>query len=205
MERCSASKLKIMDIKRPQSRVPMPPDAKLVFKGVIFDMYQWQQEMFDGSYQTFEKLKRPDTTIVVPVLEDGNILITYQKQPGKEPYLGMAGGQIEEGEDVLEAAKRELLEETGYVAGDWRLWMAKQPYSKIEWVIYTLIAIGCKKTSEQHLDVGERIEVKPVAFEEFVEVALDEKFQDMEIKIKLLEAKAHPEKMEDIKKLLLGK
>ncbi len=36
----------------------IPPNAKRVFKGIIFDVYQWQQKMFDGSKETFEMLKR---------------------------------------------------------------------------------------------------------------------------------------------------
>ena len=35
----------------------VPKQAKRVFKGVIFDVYQWEQEMFDGTKEIFEKLK----------------------------------------------------------------------------------------------------------------------------------------------------
>lgn len=49
-----------MKIERPKSKQPIPENAKLVFKGKIFDTYQWEQEMYDGSRVTFEKIKRPD-------------------------------------------------------------------------------------------------------------------------------------------------
>ena len=52
-----------------------PPQAKRVFKGMIFDVYQWEQEMYDGSTHTFEKIIRPDTVLVIPVTEDGKIII----------------------------------------------------------------------------------------------------------------------------------
>ena len=45
----------------------MPEHAKKVFSGVMFDVYQWEQEMYDGSTATFEKLTRPDTAQVIPV------------------------------------------------------------------------------------------------------------------------------------------
>lgn len=61
-----------------------------MFKGVIFDVYQWEQEMFDGTTQTFEKLKRPDTIMVIPVTEDGKIILTEQEQPGKKPFISAA-------------------------------------------------------------------------------------------------------------------
>lgn len=74
-----------MKIERPKSLQPMPENAKRVFKGIIFDVYQWEQEMFDGGKETFEKLKRPNTVVVFPVFPDGRIMLTEQEQPGKAP------------------------------------------------------------------------------------------------------------------------
>jgi hypothetical protein len=134
-----------MNIQRPKSKQPIPDYAKRVFKGVIFDVYQWEQEMYDGTKATFEKLKRPDTVVVFPVLPDGRILLTEQEQPGKEPFIGATGGRVDEGEEILAAAKRELLEESGYEAEKYTLWHAAQPASKIEWAVYLFIAKGLKK------------------------------------------------------------
>src|SRR3989338_338565 len=114
-----------MDIQRPQSKQPIPPHAKRVFQGVIFDVYQWEQEMFDGTRAIFEKLKRPDTVVVFPVLPDGKIILTEQEQPGKKPFIGATGGRIDEGEEVLAAARRDLLEESGYEASEFILWGAE--------------------------------------------------------------------------------
>src|SRR3989344_4305397 len=110
-----------MKIERPKSKQPLPEHAKRVFKGAVFDVYQWEQELYDGTHKTFEKLKRPDTVVVFPVLDDGKILLTEQEQPGKEPFIGATGGKVEEGEDILEAVKRELLEESGYEAEEFIL------------------------------------------------------------------------------------
>src|SRR3989344_9504870 len=114
-----------MNIQRPKSKQPMPDNAKRVFKGVIFDVYQWEQEMFDGSKATFEKLKRPDTVVIFGVLPDGKIILTEQEQPSKEPFIGATGGRVDEGEEILAAAKRELLEESGYEAEEFILWDAQ--------------------------------------------------------------------------------
>lgn len=127
-------------ITRPTSKQPIPDHAERVFAGVLFDVYQWQQQMYDSTTQTFEKLKRPDTVIVFAVLDDGRIVLTRQEQPGKKPFIGAAGGRVDDGEDILEAAKRELLEETGYKADDWTLWHSEQPISKIEWAVYVFVA-----------------------------------------------------------------
>ncbi len=107
-----------MDIERPKSNQPIPEHAKKVFGGIIFDIYQWEQEQFDGTIKTFEKAKRPDTVVVFPVLDDGKILLTKQEQPGRGSFIAATGGMMDQGEDVLSAAKRELLEESGYEADD---------------------------------------------------------------------------------------
>ncbi|TSC77647.1 MAG: ADP-ribose pyrophosphatase [Parcubacteria group bacterium Gr01-1014_24] len=193
-----------MKIVRPSSKQPLPENAKLVFKGIIFDTYQWEVDGYDGSRKIFEKLKRPDTAMIIPITEDGKIILALQEQPHKPPFIGTVGGRVDEGEDVLEAAKRELLEETGYIAKEWLLFDAVQPVSKIEWAVYTFIAKGCKKVAEQNLDGAEKIELKFISFEEFINLAInDDKFGD-EFKIKILEAKLNPNKMAEIKKLILG-
>lgn len=190
-----------MNIKRPKSKQPIPENAKRVFKGVIFDVYQWDVDAYDGSKKVFEKLKRPDTVMVIPVTEDGQIIIALQEQPHKPPFIGTVGGRVDEGEDILEAAKRELLEETGYEAKDWMLFDAIQPVSKIEWAIYTFIAKGCIKIAEQNLDGAEKIELKFVSFDEFINLAVnDDKFGD-EFRIKILEAKLDLKKMQELKEL----
>ncbi len=190
-----------MNIERPKSEQPLPEHAKRVYKGVVFDVYQWEQEMYDGTKKTFEKLKRPDRVVVFPVLPDGKILLTEQEQPGKDPFVGGVGGRVDEGEEILEAAKREMREESGYEAEKFILWDARQPTSKIEWAVYTFIAKGCKKVADLHLDAGEKITLKPVTFDEFVELGAKEDFAEKEVGHQLLEAKYNLEKREKLKKL----
>lgn len=192
-----------MEIKRPESKQPIPNNAKKVFKGILFDTYQWEQEMFDGTRETFEKLKRPDTVVVFPVLPDGKILLTEQEQPGKKPFIGATGGRVDEGEDILTAAKRELLEESGYKAEEFILWNAQHPTSKIDWVVYTFIAKGLKKVADLHLDAGEKIKLLPVSLDKLIEIATDshENFYEKEVIIKFFEAKLNSKKMEELKEL----
>jgi 8-oxo-dGTP pyrophosphatase MutT (NUDIX family) len=192
-----------MNIKRPESKQPLPKNAKKVFKGIIFDVYQWEVDGYDGSKKIFEKLKRPDTVVVIAVTEDGQIILSKQEQPGKKLFIGAVGGRVDEGEDILEAAKRELLEETGYEAKEWVLFDAVQPVSKIEWAVYTFIAKGCKKVAKQNLDGAEKIELFYMDFEKFFESVLNDGFGDLEMKIKFLEAKLNPDKFDELKKLII--
>jgi len=190
-----------MNIERPKSKQPIPNDAKMVFKGVIFDVYQWQQELYDGTKATFEKLKRADTVVVFPVLPDGQIVLTRQEQPGKEPFLGATGGRVDEGEDILSAAKRELLEESGYEAEEFILWDAQHPTSKVDWVVYTFIAKGLKKVSDINPDAGEKIELFTVTLDELIEMGLKENFAEKEIAKKFFEAKLDISKKSELEEL----
>lgn len=187
-------------ISRPQSKQSMPDDAKCVFKGLIFDVYQYDQIQYDGSIKTFERLKRPDNTIVFPVFENGEILVSAQEQPGMKPFVGGFGGRVEEGEDPLEGAKRELLEEAGYTARDWVLWKSVQPISKIEWAVYVFIAKGLEYTGHNNLDSGERIQVKKVSFDDFLQLARNPSFSEYEVKDDMYEALLDQNAYEILKK-----
>lgn len=190
-----------MSTERPLSSQPLPDHAKKVFSGVMFDVYQWEQEMFDGSTATFEKLKRPDTVITFPVTAEGKILLTRQEQPGKAPFIGAAGGRVDLGEDIEAAAWREMREETGCEADELILWKAFQPTSKIEWALFFFIARDARKVAGLSLDAGEKIDVIEVTFDEFLETVLRPDFMEKEIVRDVLEAKLDSEKMADLKRL----
>lgn len=156
----------------PSDSMLIPEQAKKVFEGQIFDVYQWPQKMFDGSEATFEMLKRPDTVIIIGVDND-EILIIDDEQPHMGSKLGFPGGRVDEGEETLQAAKRELKEETGYEFSDWRLIEVVQPHSKLEWFVYYFLAQDGKKVADPKLDAGEKITVKTVTFEELRRMVLD--------------------------------
>ncbi len=114
--------------------------------------------------------------------------------------VGPIGGRVDAGEDALSAAKRELLEESGYEADEFILWEAKQPTTKIDWVIFTFIAKGAKKVAEPELDGGEKIKLLPVSFDELMENVIKGRasFAGEEIFLKFIEAKFDPQKRAEL-------
>jgi len=189
-----------MHIERPASKQPMPPEAKRVFKGEIFDVYQWEQKLFDGSTATFEKVKRMDTVVVIPITADKQFIVLEQEQPTQGSFLCFHGGRIEANEDPATSAARELLEETGYATKkELMLWYATQPVGKIDWAIYIFVAQGCVPTTEQKLDPGERIAVNLWSFERVLETfAHSDDFHD-ELTARFLKAKFDPKEMTKMK------
>lgn len=156
----------------PKDAVLIPDEAERVFEGKIFDVYQWQQKMYDGSEETFEMLRRPDTTMVVGIV-DGQIMVIDDEQPNRGSKLSLPGGRVEASETPLASAKREVLEETGYEFADWKLIRVIQPHSKLEWFIYYYVADGAKKVGEPKLDAGEKIKLELVDFDKAKELAFD--------------------------------
>lgn len=155
----------------PRGAVLIPKNATKVFSGVIFDVYQWHQKMFDGSSATFEMLKRPDTVNIVAVVE-GKIIVIDDEQPHSGPSKSFPGGRVDKGEDTLTAAKREMLEETGYEFKDWKLVRVTQPHPKLEWFVYLYIATNGRQISEPHLDAGEKITLELLDFSQVKDLVI---------------------------------
>lgn len=153
----------------------LPSVAKLVFKGKIFDTYQWEQKLFDGSSSTFEMLKRPDTVQVIPSMGT-QLFLSYEEQPTHSLQYAFLGGRCEEGEEPLVSAKRELLEEAGFESSDWELFGSFEPFHKIEWQVHYFIARNCTRTQDPQLDAGEKIMVKEFSFADFVHKVVDPSF-----------------------------
>lgn len=179
-------------------------NAKRVFKGEIFEVWQWDQELYDGTKKVFEAAKRPNTVQIVTVKDDKIVLLTEEQPHRKEPYISLPGGRCEATETPLESAKRELAEETGLISADWSLWTESNPVNKLEWTIYTFVARNCQEDRRPELDPGEKISVKYLDFEEFISLCDDEGLNDRSLRFQLLKAKYDPAEKAKLHKLLFG-
>jgi ADP-ribose pyrophosphatase len=152
-------------VPRPASKQKRGAEAEVVFKGKLFDVWQWQQRLFDGRMATFEMLSRPDTVLILPIRADGQALFVNETQPGTAAMLRTIGGRIEPGELPEQAARRELLEETGLTAGVLRLWSAWQPVNKIDWVVYLFVGHQLAPAQAAAPDAGEEISLRTIPVE----------------------------------------
>jgi len=186
-------------------RPVLPDNAKQVFKGVIFDVYQWEQTMFDGSTKTFEMIVRPDSAMVIAVVGD-KIYAQNEEQPGDLFFTSIPGGRVDEGETPLEAAKRELEEETGMTSESWDKLMEISPSPKTVYSAHYFIARDCKSGGRTHDDGGgEKITSRWITFDEFLELPYIDNFYEHGIFSEyLLKCKLDPVMKEELRKKIFG-
>lgn len=103
----------------------IPKNAKKVFSWIIYDIYQWERELFDWTKATFEMAKRSWTALVIPILDNWHILVTKQEQPWIWEYIDFLWWRQDKWEELIDTAKREFLEETWYEAKSWELIISK--------------------------------------------------------------------------------
>lgn len=157
--------------------VAPPPHAKCVFHGVYFDVWQWQQELFDGSYATFECITRPDTVAVIAFLDPDTVLLIHEEHPVRAPFIDIPGGRVDAGEEMEVAAKRELMEETGYSARTFVPYQSKDYQGMTRFKNVTYVAAGLETNGGSHMDPGERITVQPTKWKDAVNMALHGKLR----------------------------
>lgn len=113
-------------------------------------------------------LEYPDWVNVIAITVDGKFVMERQYRHGLQ-WTGyeICAGVCESGENPLEAAKRELWEETGFGGGEWKLQMTiSANTSTMTNVCHCFVATGVERISEQHLEATEDISVHLLTVDE---------------------------------------
>lgn len=150
-----------------------------VHKGQIIDVYTDIMQLPSGKEANWDYIHHKGAAAIVPVDADGNIIMVRQYRNAIEKYsLEIPAGGLNEGEDMLSCAKRELEEETGYAS------------QNVEHLItlYTTVAfcnekIGIYytkdlKPSKQALDEDEFVTIEKYTLDELVEKIFNGEIED---------------------------
>jgi len=163
--------------------------SKQIFDGVVVKLFVDEVELPDGSKSIREIVRHPGAVCVIPVDENGDVIMIKQfRYPFGEILYEIPAGKLEPGEDPYEAAKRELEEETGVNA------------RCVEFIgtMYTTVAILDEKIhmylatgityKNAHPDEGEFLEVEKIPLKTLVQMVMDGKIPDSKTQIAILKA-----------------
>lgn len=146
-------------------------EGSQVFRGKLLDVRLDRVRLPNGSEATREYVKHQGAVVIIPVLDNGELLFERQfRYPLGRPLLEFPAGKIDPGESIEKTAERELLEETGFVAGEWRHLGVMHPcvgYSDERIEIFLARALTRHRDGQQ-LDHEEFLDVLELKLEEAV-------------------------------------
>jgi ADP-ribose pyrophosphatase len=95
-------------------------DTEVAYEGHFLKVQKDTIRLPDGKTTKREYIKHPGAVVVLPLFDDGTILLERQfRYPLQDVFIEYPAGKIDPNEDPMECAKRELQEETGYTAKNW--------------------------------------------------------------------------------------
>ena len=146
-------------------------DGGVVYDGHFLKVERDRIVLPDGKESAREFIRHPGAVVILPLLPEGRILLERQfRYPNGKVFIEFPAGKIDPGEDHLECAKRELVEETGYSANKWRFVCTihnaiADSDEHLEIFLAEDMTLG-----EQRLDAGEFLELFTVTLPELLDM-----------------------------------
>jgi ADP-ribose pyrophosphatase len=164
-----------------------PVDSEQVYRGHFLDVRRDRVQLPDGSLAQREYIVHPGAAMVVPLRDDGSLVVVRQwRHPMERVMLEFPAGKIDPGEAAFTCAVRELAEETGYRAAEWA--HAGVLHNAIAYSnegIHIWFARGLS-LGAQRLDVGEFVDVASMGEEHLNEMVRGGELTDAKTLIGLL-------------------
>jgi ADP-ribose pyrophosphatase len=96
-------------------------DSQIAYDGDFLKVQRDTVRLPDGRPTVREYIRHPGAVVILPLFDDGTVLLERQfRYPLDRVFIELPAGKIDPNEDPLACAKRELQEETGYTATDWK-------------------------------------------------------------------------------------
>jgi ADP-ribose pyrophosphatase len=153
--------------------------SEAVYKGRVFGIRRDQIIEPSGVQTTREVITHPGSVVVLPVLDDGRIVLIRQYRHAARQYLWeLVAGRIDNGESPKKGAARELIEETGYRAKRFKVFLDVFPTPGfLEERMYILLAEGLT-AGEAQPEEDEKIEARSYTRKELEKMMKEGRIRD---------------------------
>ena len=168
-------KFKKMDLEEKQL------DSRQIYDGNLIKLYKDKVLLPNGSTYEREYIKHCQAVAVVAMDDDGKIVIEHQfRYPFHKEMIEIPAGKLDyEGEDLLSAVKRELMEETGITAERFEYLCPFYPVCAYSTeVIHLFYATGLSFSDKRDLDVDESINIEMVDIKDVVQMIYEGRIED---------------------------
>ena len=131
-----------------------------LFQGHFLTAVRDHVQLPDGGHATREFIIHPGAVMVVPILDDGRVVVERQyRHPVDRVMIEFPAGKLDPGEDHLACARRELREETGYSAREWAYAGQLHPVISYSTEFIDVWFARGLTLGERRLDAGEFLDV----------------------------------------------
>ncbi len=162
-------------------------NSRTVYQGKLLRVQEDLVRLPDGASATREYIHHPGAVMILPMLDAETVVLVRQfRYPLRRHFYELPAGKLEPGEDPLTTGRRELREECGYEATDWRHLVSIHPcigYS--DEVIHLYFARGLTHVG-QATDDEEFVEVVPMRLAEALAWVRDGRISEVKAVIGLL-------------------
>jgi ADP-ribose pyrophosphatase len=152
-----------------------------IFTGKVISLQVDEVELPNGKTSKREIIKHPGAVAILPITDDGKIVMVEQFRKALERTLvEIPAGKLEKGENPQDCARRELEEETGYVCEnlDWLISFYTSPGFADE-IVHVYVATGLrKKENAAKLDEDEFVNILELTTSEATKYILEKKIYD---------------------------
>lgn len=153
--------------------------SEVIASGGMLTVKRDQVRLPNGHQSQREYVLHPGAVVVVPLLENGNIIVERQfRYPLHQVFIELPAGKIDPNEAILATGQRELLEETGYSASEWvKLGLQHPCIGYSNEVIHMYLARGLSLGQHQR-DEDETLEVFEMSLSRCMEMILNGEITD---------------------------
>jgi ADP-ribose pyrophosphatase len=150
-----------------------------IHQGRVFNLVKENYKLENGVTSEMDFIQHPGAAAMVPLLNDQEVVLIKQYRHAIRKFIWeIPAGTLDAGESPLSCARRELVEETGYSAGDWhRLGIITPLPSCSDERIHIFLA-SALKPAEQHLDDDEILNAHPLKLNDALQMILAGKISD---------------------------